>query len=71
MDEKKKVNTTVVIINCFCAVVWNLNIFVDLFYGYTNYVSFVLHIICAIAWDICAIVWVARYIKEKGSDKHP
>ena len=65
MDEKRKTNLTVVIINCICAVVWNLNLFVDLAYGYTNTVSFVLHIVCAIVWDICAVVWILRYLREK------
>lgn len=65
MDEKKKANLTVVIINCICAVVWNLNLFVDLAYGYTNTVSFVLHIVCAIVWDICAVVWILRYLRDK------
>lgn len=65
MDEKRKTNLTVVIINCICAVVWNLNLFVDLAYGYTNTVSFVLHIVCAIVWDICAVVWILRYLRDK------
>lgn len=65
MDEKRKTNLTVVIINCICAVVWNINLFVDLAYGYTNTVSFVLHIVCAIVWDICAVVWILRYLREK------
>ncbi len=68
MDKKK--NTAVMIITCICAVVWNINLFVDLIYGYTNTVSFVLHIICAVVWDICAVVWIIRCFKcktEKGS----
>lgn len=62
MDDKKNVNIAVVIITCICAVVWNINLFLDFAYGYTNSVSFVLHIICAIVWDICAIVWIVRYL---------
>ena len=54
-----------VIINCFCAVVWNINLIVDLAYGYTNTASFVLHIVCAIVWDICAVVWILRYLRDK------
>lgn len=65
MDEKKKTNLTVVIINCLCAVVWNINLFVDLAYGYTNTVSFLLHIVCAIVWDICAVVWILRCRRKK------
>lgn len=45
MEEKKKVNLAVVVINCICAVVWNINLFVDLAYGYTNSVSYGLHIL--------------------------
>ncbi len=65
MDDKKNVNIAVVIITCICAVVWNINLFLDFAYGYTNSVSFVLHIICAIVWDICAIVWIVRYLNTK------
>ena len=65
MDKKKEVSLSVVIINCICAVVWNINLFVDLAYGYTNSVSFALHIICAIVWDICAAAWVLRYLRSK------
>ena len=69
MDDKKKVSIAVVIINCICAVVWNINLFVDLVYGYTNSVSFVLHIICAIAWDICALVSILKYRKSKKDNE--
>lgn len=69
MDDKKKVSIAVVILNCICAVVSNINLFVDLAYGYTNSVSFVLHILCAIVWDICALVWVLRYRKSKKSNE--
>ncbi|MBQ8611120.1 MAG: hypothetical protein IJ412_05345 [Oscillospiraceae bacterium] len=65
MNERKKTNLTVVVINCICAVVWNINLFVDLVYGYTNTVSFALHIVCAVVWDICAFVWILRYRNEK------
>ena len=69
MDDKKKVSIAVVIINCICAVVWNINLFVALAYGYTNPVSFVLHIVCPIAWDICAVVWIIRYVKSKKNNE--
>lgn len=69
MDDKKKISIAVVIINCICAVVWNINLFVDLAYGYTNSVSFALHIICAIVWDICAVVWILRYRKSKKDNE--
>ena len=69
MDNKKKTNFAVMIINCICAVVWNINLFVDLAYGYTNSISFVLHIICAITWDICAIVWIILYISTKKNNE--
>lgn len=65
MDDKKKVSIAVVIINCICAVVWTINLIIDLTFGYTNSISFVLHIICAIGWWICAVVWILRYLKSK------
>ena len=61
MDDKNKVSLAVVTLNCICAVVWDVNLFVDLVYGYTNSVTFVLHIFCAIGWDICAVTWIIRY----------
>ena len=62
MDKKKSVGTgTAMILNCICAIVWNINVIIDLAYGFPK----VLHIICAIVWDICAVVWVVRYLKSK------
>ena len=69
MDKEKKVSLAVVIITCICAVVWNINLFVDLTYGYTNSISFVLHMICAIVWNICAVIWVRRYLKSKKDNE--
>ncbi|MBE6541474.1 MAG: hypothetical protein E7672_03400 [Ruminococcaceae bacterium] len=69
MNDKKKVNIAVVIINCICAVIWTINLFVDLACGYTNTVSFVLHIVCTILWDISAVFWIAGYIRSKKNKK--
>lgn len=65
MSYKKKASLFSVVINCICAIIWNLNLFVDLVYGYSNYVLFYLHIACAIIWDICAIYLIIRYGKYK------
>lgn len=65
MDKNKKVSMVAVILNCICAVVWNINMFIDIAYGFTNSTTFVLHVICAIVWDFCAVVWVLRYLKSK------
>ena len=62
--EKKNL-TAVMVIMVSCAVVWNLNLLVDLVCGYTSKVSFVLHIVCAIAYDLCAVVWIAQYVKRR------
>ena len=69
MDDKKKVSIAVVILNCICAVLWNITLFVDLVYGYANSVSFVLHIFCAIVWDMCAVIWILRYLKSKKNNE--
>ena len=69
MNDKKKVSIAVVILNCICAAVWNISLFVDLVYGYTNSVILVLYIVCAIVWDICAIVWIIRYQNSKKNNK--
>ena len=58
----KKVNIgVVVILNCICAIIWNIKVFVDLVYGFPNVIA----ILCAIVWDICAVVWILRYLKSK------
>ena len=47
MDKMKTVSTGIaIILNCICAIVWNINVIIDLAYGFPN----VLHIICAIVW---------------------
>ena len=69
MDNNKKVGLTVVIMSCICAVLGNTNLFVDIAYGHTNSESFVLHTICAIVYNICAIVWILRYCKSKKDNK--
>ena len=66
MDKKTTVSTKVaMILNCICAVVWNINVFVDLAYGFPN----MLRIICAIICDFCACVWVVRYVKTKKNSR--
>ena len=65
MEKKDKVSIFAVVSTSICAIIWNILLFVDLYYGYSNNVSFVLHIVCAIVWDICAIVWIMRYLKSK------
>lgn len=67
MEKKDKVSIFAVVSTSICAIIWNILLFVDLYYGYSNNVSFVLHIVCAIVWDICAIVWITRYLKSKKS----
>lgn len=62
MDKKKTVGAGVpMVLNCICAIVWNINVFIDLVYGFPD----VLHIICAIVWDCCAVIWIVRYLKSK------
>ena len=51
----------VVILFCICAAVWNAHVLVDLAYGFPN----ALHMILAIVWDVCAVVWFLRYLKSK------
>ena len=62
MDKKGTVGTGwAMLLNCICAVVWNIHVAIDLVYGYPN----VLRIICALVWDFCAVVWIIRYRKQK------
>lgn len=65
MENKKTVSLFVVILNCICAVIWNINVVIDIAYGFPN----VLRILCAIVWDFSAVVWVIRYLKSKKNNK--
>jgi len=65
MDKKKSVSLALVIIWCINAVIWNINLLLDLIRGYASTGTLILHIVCAIAWDICAIAWVLHYLKSK------
>ena len=69
MEEKKNVSLTVVILNCICAVVWDINLFVAIAFRGTNSMSFVLRGFCAIGWTVAAIIWICRYIKFKKGSK--
>lgn len=65
MEDKKKVSLAPAIINCCCAIIWSINVFIDLSNGSPDTVSLVLHSICAVLWSISATLWVAKYIKSK------
>ena len=65
MDKKKSVSPALVVLMCINAVIWNINLLLDLIRGYTSTGTLILHIVCAIAWDICAIAWVLYYLKSK------
>lgn len=69
MEEKKKINLTVVVLNCLCAIIWDINLIVNLIQGYSDTFLLVLHVFCAIAWSFCGIVWTIRYIKDKRNPK--
>lgn len=65
MDKKKPVSLSVVFLNWFCALIWNLNLAADLIFGYTNRTSFPLRAFCAVIWTVCAIIWIFRYRNSK------
>ena len=66
MEKKTNVSMAVaMVLNCLCAIVWNVHVFIDLTYGFPN----MLNIICAVAWDICAVIWVVRFINSKKGSK--
>ena len=69
MNDKKKVSIAYVAIHWVVAVVWIVNLFVDLTRENVNSESFRVHIFCAIAWNICAIVWTVRYLEYKRYNK--
>lgn len=59
--ENEKISTVLVILNCLCAIVWDIKVIIDLAYGFPN----MLHVIFAILWDFLAIMWVVKYVKSK------
>lgn len=65
MEKKDKASIFAVISTSICTIIWNIILFIDLYYGYSNNVSFILHIVCVIVWDICALIWILRYVKLK------
>ena len=65
MNENQKVSLTAVLLNCICAIVFNINLFIAIAYGDTSSFSFILRIFCAVGWTMCAIIWIIRYIKFK------
>lgn len=65
MNKKKEISLPVVILNCICAIVWSINLFVALVYGYTDFIGLVLYVICAVVWDFSAVVCIIRYLKSK------
>ena len=69
MNEKQKVSLTAVLLNCICAIVFNINLFIAIAFGDTNSFSFILRIFCSVGWTMCAIIWIFRYIKFKKENK--
>ena len=65
MEEKKEVSLTVVILNCICAIVWDIDLYVAIAFRDTNSMSFVLRGFCAIGWTVTAVIWICRYVKFK------
>lgn len=69
MDKKKKLSLAAVVINCFCAAVWVALAAIDAAFGYDDPVVFGMHILCAVMWTLGAAMGLARYLKEKKSDR--
>ena len=69
MEEKKKVSLTAVMLNCICAIVWDIDLFVAIAFRDTNSMSFVLRGFCAIGWTVAATIWIYRYAKFKKDSK--
>jgi hypothetical protein len=65
MDDKKKASLVPAISYSLCAIVWCVNVFLDLTSGTPDTVSVVLHGICAVFWSISAVIWIVQYIKSK------
>ena len=66
MDKNRNVSTRIaMILNCICAVVWSIDAFLSLYYGFPS----VLRILCAVVWDFSAIVWIVRYLKTRKKDR--
>ena len=69
MKEKNKVSLTAVILNCICAIVWDIDLIVAIAFRDTNSMSFFLRSFCAIGWTGAAILWIYHYFKVKKDNK--
>ncbi len=69
MDKKKKFSLAAVVINCFGAAVWVALAAIEAAFGYDSPVVFGLHVLCAVLWTLGAAMGLARYIKERKSDR--
>lgn len=64
--KRKEVKISVVITNCVCAFLWDMNVFLELKYFQVASPDVLLQrIMCVILWNIIAIVWTCRYFKSK------
>ena len=67
MNDRKKTLFALAVVNSICAAIWNIHLFADFVCGYTGAESLGLHIICALAFNICAVIWIFNYqnLKKK------
>jgi len=69
MKKKQTAGHGLAVLFCACAVIWNINLILDLVRGIPDRGLFILHIVCALLWDICAASMLLRYRKEKQKRK--
>ena len=65
MEKKKIPGAATLILYCLCAVIWDINVIVDIIYRIPNQFTFYLHIICAILWNISSIILFYNFRKQQ------
>ena len=64
MNGNKKVTLPLVITTLLAAAIWNIHLVIDLAHGTADG----LLLLCAIMWDVCAVLWLIRWIKARTHD---
>ena len=63
--KKKKTSIVIVILNYFCAVGWSISLILNIVRWQDDTLSFILRLVNALGWTVCAVIWTIRYRKEK------
>ena len=69
MNKKNRTSIAVVIINYITAILWDILLLIDIVRCQEDAGIFILHLVCAFLWNVCAVMWTIRYLKEKKANE--